>query len=69
MTDEQRLSNLKQKVSELKTDLAIKEDRKEKLLEELKEYFPKGDIYKSGDNSEFSSTISPGEPKPSKSAV
>ena len=38
MTDEERLSNLKQKVSDLKTDLAIKEDQKKRLLKELKEY-------------------------------
>lgn len=38
MNDERRLSNLKQKVAELKTNLAIKEDRKEKLLEGLKEH-------------------------------
>ena len=38
MDDEKRLSNLKQKVADLKTDLAIKKDRKEKLLESLEEH-------------------------------
>lgn len=38
MTNEERLSNLKQKVSELKTDLAIKEDQRKRLLKDLEKY-------------------------------
>ena len=38
MTDEERLTNLKQKVDNLKTDLAIKEDQKKTLLRDLKEH-------------------------------
>ena len=38
MTDEERLSILKQKVSDLKTSLAIKKSDIERLLKDLKEY-------------------------------
>ena len=53
MTDEERLSNLKEKVTELKTDLAIKEDQRKRLLEELKEY----DITSSDDATEMLTSI------------
>ena len=38
MTNEERLSGLKQKVSDLKTNLAIEEDQKKRSLKDLKEY-------------------------------